>query len=114
MLVLTEILTTSLNYGYNERLWRVLDTLNGQPVPSLRDLARMAAEYDGEFFEFVFSHGGDKIVLDAQQCREIEPEILRMHAIPAIASKNVIGARQEVEEARREARQGLSKRGNGV
>ena len=79
---------------------RVLDTLNGQPVPSLHALAKMAAEYDGEFFEFVFSHGGDKIVLDAKQCRESEPEILRMHAIPAIASKHIISARHEVERAR--------------
>ena len=37
-----------------ERLWRVLATLNGEPVPSLRALARMAAEYEGEFYEFVF------------------------------------------------------------
>ena len=100
VLVLTEILTTSLNYGYNERMWRVLATLNGVPVPSLRALARMAAEYEGEFYEFVFSHVGDKIVLDAKQCRETEPEILRMHAIPAIASKHVIGAREVVERER--------------
>ena len=43
----------------------------------------------GEFLEFVFSHGGDKIVLDAADCRAKEAEMLTMHAIPSIASRHV-------------------------
>lgn len=76
--------------------WRVLDRLNGVRVGSLRALYNAYTEHRGEFFEFTFSHGGDPIVLGVQECRESEPEILRMHAVPAIVSPAV---RQSVEAA---------------
>ena len=69
---------------------QVLDTLNGSKIRSLRALHTAYTQYTGEFFEFSFSHGGDGIVLDAAQCRQSEAEILRMHAIPSIASKAVL------------------------
>lgn len=74
----------------------------------------MYQSFEGEFLEFTFSvswagggqeggyqqklshfptinqHGGDKIVLDAEQCRQTEAEILGMHAIPAITSKGLL------------------------
>ena len=89
VLVLTEILTGSLNYGYATRLWSVLDTLNGEKVRDLRALHAAYQACDGEFLEFVFSHGGDKIVLDAAECHRVEADMLRMHAIPSIASSHV-------------------------
>jgi len=93
ILVLTEILTDSLNYGYTAGSWRVLSTLNGVPVTSLRQLHSLYRTWDGEYFEFCFSHdmghGGSKIVLDATQCRAIEPAILSTHAIPSAVSKGL-------------------------
>ena len=91
VLVLVEILAAPLNYGYTMGAWRVLDTLNDEKICSLRALHAAYTHYAGEFFEFVFSHGGDRIMLDAAQCRQSEAEILKMHAIPSIASKGVIG-----------------------
>jgi len=89
VLLLTELLAAPLNYGYSMSSWKVLETLNGQRVRSLRALHAAYTTHAGQFFEFVFSHGGDAIVLDAAECRASEAELLRMHAIPAIASKGV-------------------------
>ena len=91
VLVLVEVLAAPLNYGYTMGAWRVLDTLNDAKIRSLRSLHAAYTHHSGEFFEFVFSHGGDRIMLDAAQCRQSEAEILKMHAIPSIASKGVIG-----------------------
>lgn len=91
VLLLTEILAAPLNYGYSmPSSWRVLDTLNGQRICSLRALHDAYRLHTGEFFEFSFSHGGDAIVLAAEQCRQSEPAILKMHAIPSIASKGIL------------------------
>ena len=43
----------------------------------------------GEFLRFSFSQEGDKIVLDAQKCREISTTLMRTHAISSITSKNL-------------------------
>ena len=92
MIVLVEILASPLNYGYSTHTWKVLDTLNGRRVHSLRELRAMYMAEEGEFLEFVFSHGGAKVVLDTQQCRESEADILRTHAIPTSASKGTLPA----------------------
>ena len=87
--VLTEVLAAPLNYGYKNPTWWALDTLNGERIHSLRALYEAYMRFDGEFLEFLFSHGGDAIVLDAAQCRQSEADILRMHAIPSIVSKGL-------------------------
>jgi len=92
VIVLVEILASPLNYGYSTHTWKVLDTLNGRRVHSLRELRAMYMAEEGEFLEFVFSHGGAKVVLDTQQCRESEADILRTHAIPTSASKGTLPA----------------------
>jgi len=96
ILLLTEILAAPLNYGYTCHAWRVLDTLNGQRPKSLRALHQMyRAVPDGAFLEFVFSHGGDQIVLDATECRQSEPDILQLHAIPSATSDGLQGGGEE-------------------
>ena len=67
----------------------MLDMLNGQRIRSLRALHHAYMSYTGEFFEFTFSTA-DGIVLAAEQCRESEAAILKMHAIPAIASEGIL------------------------
>lgn len=94
MLLLTEILAAPLNFGYESRRWAVLGAVNGERVRSLRALYRAYKQHTGEFFEFTFSHGSEGVVLGAQECRESEAEILRMHAVPAIVSPAV---RESVE-----------------
>jgi hypothetical protein len=90
VLLLTEILAAPLNYGYSTSTsWRVLDTLNGARIRSLRALHRAYTSHTGEFFEFAFSTA-DSIMLAADQCRESEAAILKMHAIPAIASEGIL------------------------
>ena len=42
-----------------------------------------------EFHRFSFSQEGDKIVLDAQKCREISATLMRTHAISSITSKTL-------------------------
>ena len=81
---------------YTCHAWRVLDTLNGQRPKSLRALHQMyRAVPDGAFLEFVFSHGGDQIVLDATECRQSEPDILQLHAIPSATSDGLQGGGEE-------------------
>lgn len=90
LIILTEVLAAPLNYGYAASVWRVLDTLNGQRPANLRELHKMYATFDsGPFLEFVFSHGGERIVLDVEECRKSEADILKMHAIPSIASEGL-------------------------
>ena len=74
----------------------MLETLNGQCVRSLAELYRAYEAFSGEFLEFSFSHGGNPIILDAQQCRSSANEILRMHAIPSSVSKAIL---EEATEA---------------
>ena len=87
--MLIEILTDSLNYGYPGHSWRVLDTVNGVKIVNMRQLCELYTTFPGEFFEFEFAFGGNKIVLAAEQSRKIEAQIKATHAIPSIASTNL-------------------------
>lgn len=69
------------------------------PVPVLA--ARSYINNSNEFLRFSFSQEGDKIVLDAQKCREISSTLMATHAISSITSKNLahhfIAAGREAE-----------------
>ena len=88
-IVLINILADSLNYGYNGRAWRVLESLNGEKVTTMEQLCEMYTSNSSEFLRFAFSQEGDKIVLEARKCREIEASLMRTHAISSITSKNL-------------------------
>lgn len=88
-IVLINILADSLNYGYNGRPWRVLESLNGRKISTMDQLCETYIANSNEFHRFSFSQEGDKIVLDAQKCREISATLMRTHAISSITSKNL-------------------------
>ena len=69
--MLINILADSLNYGYNGRPWRVLESLNGRKITNMDQLCETYIANSKEFHRFSFSQEGDKIVLDAQKCRQI-------------------------------------------
>ena len=60
IILLVGILANPLNYGYNLGCWRVLKTLNGEKVVSLRDLYKKYNDCEVEFLSFNFgqSHYG--------------------------------------------------------
>jgi len=100
-IVLINILADSLNYGYNGRPWRVLESLNGRKISTMDQLCETYINNSNEFLRFSFSQEGDKIVLDAQKCREISSTLMATHAISSITSKNLahhfIAAGREAE-----------------
>jgi len=67
----------------------VLQSLNGQAITTMDQLCETYTSHSGDFLRFCFSQSGDKIVLDARKCREIEGTLMRTHAISSIASENL-------------------------
>lgn len=95
VVVLLDVLNGGdVNHGYDADGWKVLVTLNGQPVRSLAGLhaAWRRAEAEGApFLEFGFGSGVErKIVLEQAAVRESEAELLSLHGIPQRASAGVL------------------------
>ena len=65
--MLINILADSLNYGYNGRAWRVLESLNGEKITTMEQLCELYTANSSEFLRFSFSQEGDKIVLEARR-----------------------------------------------
>ena len=112
--VLLDILSHDANFGYSHDGWRILTSLNGVSVRSLRHAHLLwraaAAEPDRtRFIEFAF-HDNTRYVLRTSAAMDAEALLLARHGIPTAASPGLehggrfVGGAADTGRYRRNAR----------
>jgi hypothetical protein len=84
------ILPHKLTKGYGVSPLSVLTHVNDQKVRNIRHLIALIKENQGPYVVFRFEdEREEKIVLDPQQVKQSQPEILRNNNIPAACSEDL-------------------------
>jgi len=81
--VLIERLPHAVNTYLGDYMNGIVDTVNDQPIPDLRALHAALAQPVGRFHRIRFVGSEDVLVLDAEQARLAEADILRTYNVPA-------------------------------
>jgi len=81
VIVLSNILVSDVNFGYSHLKNIELKAVNGQAVCNMKTLKRLVYENTEAYLRFDMEDGS-VIILDAQQARESEPEILKKYHVP--------------------------------
>jgi S1-C subfamily serine protease len=106
VILLQSVLTAAVNQGYREAAGEVIESVDGQPVSSLRELAALAEEGDGAYVTFGYRDGG-RVTLDREEARRATPGLLQRHGI---ASDRSAGLRADPQVASTEGSEARSVR----
>ncbi|KAI7842528.1 hypothetical protein COHA_003882 [Chlorella ohadii] len=88
VVVVNQVLACNATLGYEEIFNVQVHKFNGQPVRNLRHLAEMVLTCAEPQMRFDVEYS-EVIVIDTAAAREATEEILRLHSIPAMASKDL-------------------------
>ncbi|MBQ9344576.1 MAG: trypsin-like peptidase domain-containing protein [Kiritimatiellae bacterium] len=95
LVILTDVLSDPVNLGYTDATVVLVEAVDGQPVHSLKGLARILDSATNDFvcIEIVSpSFRGDKhipLILDTAKAREALPAILERYQVPADRSPDI-------------------------
>jgi len=102
VILLQAVLTASVNQGYGKAAGEVIQSVDGQPVRSLRELAALAEGGDGPYVTFGYRDGG-RVTLDREEARRATPTLLQRHGIATDRSASLSAAPQVASSAGSEA-----------
>lgn len=88
VVVIVSVLAHPVNQGYEVHRLAHLTEFNGAKVTNLRQVAAAVAAVEKGYYCFK-TGAGESIVLDADECRAAEAEILTTYAIPAPVSADL-------------------------
>ncbi|PRW56735.1 Protease Do-like 9 isoform A [Chlorella sorokiniana] len=88
VVVVNQVLACNATLGYEEIFNVQVHKFNGQPVRNLRHLAELVLTCTEPQMRFDVEYS-EVIVIDTAAAREATEEILRLHSIPAMASKDL-------------------------
>jgi len=80
VVVLSGVLAHSINQGYHSVAHQEVIGVNGHPIGSLADLKKEIDEGEGAFV-VVELEGGRKVVMNRQEVKKAEPEILATYGV---------------------------------
>jgi hypothetical protein len=82
--VLSSILPDKSNVGYQDARFLILESMNGQKVRNLQDIAEARKHPSGGFHEIVFQKGDSlsRIILDAAETDSATQRIMERYGIP--------------------------------
>ena len=89
IIVIITILAHQINHGYSTLRIPLLHEFNGKKMRNIRELRAAVQTVDTGFLDFTLATG-KSIVLDAEDCRKHESEILSTYRIPAPCSVDVL------------------------
>ena len=91
VVVLSKVLAADTNFGFQSLSAQRLEEFNGKPVGNLRELKRLIDEAAATAEEYlIFDFEELQVVLDAEECRRTEGEILKMHMVPRPCSEDLL------------------------
>ncbi len=90
VILLQSVLTAAVNQGYGKAVGEVIQSVDGQPVKSLRELAALAERGDGPYVTFGYRDGG-RVTLDREEARRATPTLLQRHGIASDRSASLRG-----------------------
>jgi hypothetical protein len=81
--VLSQILPDRFNLGYQDARYLVVESMNGQKVRTLRDIAEARKHPKDGFHEVVFEKGDSlsRIILDASQADDATHRVMERYGI---------------------------------
>lgn len=82
IVLITYILPSEVNTGYQGIRNETVKTVNGQPVTGFEQLIALLEEADGQFVE-IETNMGNMIILDREEALEANSEIMTRYGIPA-------------------------------
>jgi S1-C subfamily serine protease len=80
VILLQNVLTAAVNQGYGKAVGEVIQSVDGRPVGSLRELAALAEGGDDPYVTFGYRDGG-RVTLDREEARRATPTLLQRHGI---------------------------------
>ncbi|KAB2073227.1 hypothetical protein ERO13_A07G061966v2 [Gossypium hirsutum] len=83
--VVSQVLVSDINIGYEDIVNTQVIALNGKPVKNLRRLVEMAENSDDEFLKFDLEYE-QIVVLRIKTAKVATPDILATHYIPLAMS----------------------------
>ena len=88
MVILTKVLASELNTGYQDLVNQRIIEVNDQTIKNLRELASMVDQSTDEFIVFKTEHQ-QLIVLDREQARANSRQIMQTYDIPTDRSPDL-------------------------
>ncbi|KAK8287626.1 hypothetical protein V6Z12_D07G070400 [Gossypium hirsutum] len=85
LVVVSQVLVSDINIGYEDIVNTQVLALNGKPVKNLRRLAEMVESCDDEFLKFDLEYE-QIVVLRTKTAKAATPDILATHCIPSAMS----------------------------
>ncbi|GMI76586.1 degradation of periplasmic proteins 9, DegP protease 9 [Hibiscus trionum] len=88
LVVVSQVLVSDINIGYEDIVNTQVFALNGKPVKNLRTLAEMVENCDDEFMKFDLEYE-QIVVLRTTIAKAATPDILATHCIPSAMSADL-------------------------
>ncbi|KAG2483061.1 hypothetical protein HYH03_018044 [Edaphochlamys debaryana] len=98
VVVLSQVLASDVNLGYEEISNTQVVSLNGQPIANLADLVARVDACGEHFLSFELEYN-QRVVLETAKAKESTPEILATHCIAQDRSPDVCKPGEAAEEA---------------
>ncbi|KAG2307708.1 hypothetical protein Bca52824_027456 [Brassica carinata] len=88
LVVVSQVLVSDINIGYEEIVNTQVLAFNGKPVKNLKCLAEMVENCDDEYMEFSLDYD-QIVVLQTKTAKEATLDILTTHCIPSAMSDDL-------------------------
>ncbi|GAB4815905.1 hypothetical protein N2152v2_002951 [Parachlorella kessleri] len=91
VVVLSQVLASDVNVGYEEIVNTQVTEVNGSKVNNLRDLVKAVESAPGPYIRFDLDYN-QVVILEKATARSATPDILAMHCIPSDRSQDLLEA----------------------
>jgi len=88
IVILTSVLADKINFGYHEYVNKIVEKVNDASISGMKDLIGKIESTEGPYLQ-IGLESREKIVLDVDQCKKMNGEILNRFGIPSDRSNDL-------------------------
>jgi len=75
IVILSTVLADKINFGYHEYVNKIVEKINDAPISGMKDLIKKIESTEGPYLQ-IGLESREKIILDVDQCKKLNGEIL--------------------------------------